>query len=57
MRDSAVLTIAVNGVETKAEIRSGASLKIRTPLPSGTADFCVQYTGSRELVILESAFE
>lgn len=53
------LTIAVNGTAAAAlaTIAPGQTLELRAPLPAGTTDVSVRYTGTKTLVLLETRFE
>ena len=53
------LTIAVNGTVAAAlaTVAPGQTLELRAPLPAGTTDVSVRYTGTKTLVLLETRFE
>jgi hypothetical protein len=53
------LTIAVNGkaATTPATIPAGQTVELRSSLPVGATDISVRYTGTKTLVLLETAFE
>jgi hypothetical protein len=53
------LTIAVNGkaATAPATIPAGQTVELRSSLPGGATDVSVRYTGTKTLVLLETAFE
>lgn len=52
------MSVSVNEHSAHEEvIPPGKTLKIRTPITPGETDLAVRYTGHKELVILETAFE
>jgi hypothetical protein len=53
------LTIAVNGKTTTGQVTipAGQTMELRSPLPVGATDVSVRYTGTKTLVLLETAFE
>ena len=53
------LTIAVNGkaVTGPTTIAAGQTVELRSPLPADATDVSVRYTGTKTLVLLETAFE
>jgi hypothetical protein len=55
----AQLTIAVNGetAGNSTAIPAGRTVELRSPLPDGSTCVSVHYTGTKSLVLLETAFE
>ena len=55
----AQLTRAVNGktAGSTAAIPAGRTVELRSPLPDGSTYVPVRYTGTRSLVLLETAFD
>jgi hypothetical protein len=55
----AQLAIAVNGktAGNTAAFPAGPTLELRSPLPDGSTCVSVRYTGTKTLVLLETAFE
>jgi hypothetical protein len=55
----AQLTIAVNGKTATGQVTipAGQTMELRSPLPADATDVSVRYTGTKTLVLLETAFE
>ncbi len=55
----AQITIAVNGntVGDPAAIPPGQTVELHSSLPDGARDVSVSYTGTKTVVLLETAFE
>ncbi len=55
----AQLTITLNQqtANTPCAVAAGETLELRSPLPSGSTNICVRYTGEKSLVLLETRFE
>lgn len=55
----AVLTISVNGEGGDVQHRfpRGRTIEIETPVPTGARDLCVELSGTKGLVLLETRFE
>jgi beta-galactosidase len=52
------MKVSVNGdVGTTTSVSPGQTVTIRTPIPSSATDLTIQYTGGKQLVILETSFE
>ena len=53
------LTVSVNdhSPAPATVIAPGQSVVGRTPLPAGATNICIRYTGTRTLVLIETAFE
>ena len=57
-REAIMLQVNVNeGKPTKHDIPPGQTITVSTPIPSKATDVSVRYTGNRELIILETAFQ
>jgi hypothetical protein len=52
-------TIAINGKTATgpATIPAGQTMELRSPLPDDATDVSVRYTGTKTVVLLETAFE
>jgi beta-galactosidase len=51
------MKITVNGAATTAIIAPGQISTIKSHIPSNVTDLTIQYTGAKQLVILETSFE
>jgi hypothetical protein len=52
------MKVSVNGdIGTTTSVFPGQTMTIRTPIPSSATDLTIQYTGGKQLVILETSFE
>jgi hypothetical protein len=53
------ISIAINGKDAAgpATIPAGQTVELRSLLPDGATDVSVRYTGTKTLVLLETAFE
>ena len=53
------ISVDVNGktVAGPTTIAGGQTVEMSSPLPAGTTDVSVRYTGTKTLVLLETRFE